>query len=128
MQAQTPAEAKRFLVRFISIFGALGCLIFGGFVYVRHAVVSTYFPSDDQVVSTAALLALSALGLYFVASATLGRFSIIRRPKRSFGVFRFLLNQAELALQDNQLPEILVDSRLDLRCVVMDNDSDRSST
>ena len=81
MQTQTPAEAKRFLVRFISISGALGCLTFGGFVYVRHAVVSTYFPNDDHVVSTAALLALSALGFYFVASATLGRFSIIRRPK-----------------------------------------------
>ena len=73
MQTQTPEEAKRFLVRFFSIFGIVASLIAAGTIYIQYAIVSTYFPSNPQFVSSVALIFLLGLTIWFSIAALNGR-------------------------------------------------------
>lgn len=61
MQTQTPEEAKRFLVLFLSICGIVASLIAAGLLYIKYAIVSTYFPTNPKLAASATLILLLVL-------------------------------------------------------------------
>lgn len=83
MQTQTPEEAKRFFVRFVSICGIVVSLIAAGLFYIQYAIVSTYFPGNPQVWATIVLLALLATALWLTLAAITGRWLPIGKTKES---------------------------------------------
>jgi len=83
MQTQTPAEAKRFLVRFISGFGAGLCLLVAGLVYLQYAIGSFYFPSGSDGWSLATLAALLLTAVYCSGSFVVGRFLFFGKPEKT---------------------------------------------